>query len=265
VSVISLIICSIDPAKYAQVTKNYRTSLEGTAHEIIGIHDAQSLAEAYNRATASAHGDVLIFSHDDVEIVSSDLPGVIRRAANALDVIGIAGTSKVEGAYWPAAGFPYLHGWVTFPNREGSGYYVHVYGVDGPITTGLQGLDGMFLVVRREVFERVAFDAATFDDFHSYDVDFSYAAHLSGFRVGVTAEIALIHASTGKFAGNWTIYNKRFAEKYRGRLGTSPPARPWLVARALVASKEQIAREWPLARLIDVTGQMRARAAGEKH
>jgi len=256
---ISVIICSVDPAKYSQVTTTYCRLLAGVAHEIIGIHDARSLAEAYNRATATARGDILIFSHDDVEIVSSDLPGAIGRAANELDVIGIAGTEKVVGAYWPGAGAAYLHGWVTFPNSEGSGYYVHIYGVDAAITTGLQGLDGMFFAVRRKVFESVSFDAANFDGFHGYDVDFSYAAHLAGFRVGVTAEIALIHASAGNFSDDWSIYNDRFAAKYCSRLGASPQVRPWSVARAPVASKQQIVDQWPLARLIAVTAKMRAR------
>src|SRR5512147_697596 len=141
---LSIVVCSIDPAKYERVTATYRARLAGTAHEIIGIHDARSLAEAYNRAARNARGDVVVFSHDDVDIVSDDLAGALARALTRLDVVGIAGTSRLLNAHWPAAGHPFLHGWMSMPNRDGPGYYVNVYGVDGALSAGLQALDGVF-------------------------------------------------------------------------------------------------------------------------
>ena len=255
----SVVICSIDPARYARVTATYARLLAGTDHEIIGIHDARSLAEAYNRAARQARGELVVFSHDDVDIASTDLPGALARAAERLDVVGIAGTSKLVGAFWPAAGHPWLHGWMSMPNRDGAGYYVHVYGVDAAVTAGLEAVDGMFFAVRRPVLAQVAFDAATFDGFHGYDVDFSFAASRAGFRVGTTAEIALIHESTGKFGTEWARYGERFAAKHRGVLPAAAPVAPWSLARVLVPSKEDIVRQFPLARLAAITAQLRAR------
>ncbi len=62
---ITIIICSIDADKYARVTRNLSERLAGQAYEIIGIHDARSLAEGYNRGVRRSRGDLLIFSHDD--------------------------------------------------------------------------------------------------------------------------------------------------------------------------------------------------------
>ena len=71
---ISIIICSADPQLFAKVCANYRPALlRSVSHEIIGIHDACSLCEGYNRGIARASGDVLVFSHDDIEIVTPDL------------------------------------------------------------------------------------------------------------------------------------------------------------------------------------------------
>lgn len=257
----SVVICSIDEAKYARVTATYRRLLAGTDFEIIGIHDARSLAEAYNRAARRARGDLVVFSHDDVDIASGDLPGALARAARELDVVGIAGTSKVVDAFWPAAGHPWLHGWMSAPEAAGGGYYVHVYGVDGAVTRGLQALDGMFLAARRAVLDAVAFDEATFDGFHVYDVDFSFAAHLAGFRVGTTAEIALIHESVGDFRTTWRDYGDRFAAKYRDRLPGAGATERWSLARVLVPSKDDIVRGFPLDRLVAITRQLRAAAA----
>ena len=95
---ISVLICSIDAAKYARVTASYERLLANYPHEIIGIHDARSLAEGYNRAVQASRGEWLLFSHDDVEIVSGDLAPAILRASATLDVIGVVGTSKVLAA-----------------------------------------------------------------------------------------------------------------------------------------------------------------------
>jgi GT2 family glycosyltransferase len=255
---LSIIICSIDPAKYAAVTANYTEALAGHPHEIIGLHDARSLAEAYNRGARRARGDILIFSHDDVEIVSPDLAGAISRATATLDVAGIVGTSKVISAYWPNAGHPYLHGWITQPAGDGTGFYVGVFGVDGLVTPHLQALDGMFFAARRHVVEKSPFDEATFDGFDGYDMDFSFAAYLAGFNVGTTAEVALIHASGGDFGEAWQRYALRFDHKYRNHL---PPARPppkWSFGRALVSSREALVREFPLEKLVATTQRLRA-------
>ena len=53
----SVVICSIDSAKFARVTDNYRKLLDGREFEIIGIHDARSLADGYNRGIANARGE----------------------------------------------------------------------------------------------------------------------------------------------------------------------------------------------------------------
>jgi hypothetical protein len=261
---ISVLICSIDAAKYARVTAHYERLLSGYPHEIIGIHDARSLAEAYNRAVRRSRGEWLLFSHDDVEIVSSDLVPAIERAATSLDVIGVVGTSKVLSGYWPAAGHPFLHGWLAQPLPDGQRFYVGVFGVDGPVTAGLQGLDGMFFVARRAVVETVAFDEEAFDGFHGYDLDFSFVAYLAGFRVGTSAEIAVIHASGGKFGDAWRRYANRFAEKHRGRLPAEVFPAKWSFARMLVESKDAIMRDFPLERLTAITQQLRAAVPREE-
>jgi GT2 family glycosyltransferase len=256
----SIVICSIDAAKYERVTAMYRAQLPGGV-EIIGIHDARSLAEGYNRGARAANGDVVVFSHDDIDIASDDLGGALARAAAELDVIGIVGTSRLAGAFWPAAGHPHLHGWWSMPSNHGPGYYVHVYGVEAPITRNLQALDGMFFAVRRSVLRSIAFDEQTFDGFHVYDIDFTFRAHRAGYRVGTTAEIAVIHASQGIYAESWQSFRARFDAKHKAALPASAEARPWTYARVLVPTKEDIVRQFPLSRLAAITGQLRAKAA----
>jgi hypothetical protein len=258
---ISVVICSIDAAKFARASESFAARLAGTPHEIVGIHDAKSLAEGYTRGFARSRGETVVFSHDDVSIASEDFAGALGRALAQVDVVGIAGTTKVVGAYWPAAGHPHLRGWVTVPMRDG-GYSVNIYGIDAAISTELQGIDGCLFAARRDVVEKVGFDAGTFDAFHGYDLDFSFSAHRAGYRIGTSAEIVAIHASTGAFDDAWKVYADRFEAKHRDALPAGFTPAPWQLARIRVSDPAAIATRFPLARLIEITAKLRGGAVG---
>jgi Glycosyltransferase like family len=244
---ISVIICSIDPVKFERVSRNYGSLLEGQEFEIIGIHDAASLCEGYNRGIERSRGEVLVFSHDDVEILSSDLAAKLKRHLISHDLIGIAGSSRVVNGCWFAAGDPFVHGLVAYPETaiypDAGGnncYIVHVLGSSpDPVETGIQGLDGVFLGVKRTVVERQRFDDRTFDGFHVYDADFTFSAYLAGFRLAVCRDIVLIHDSPGDFGGEWNRFNVRFMEKFAGRLPAGPYGKRRIAAVRL-CSKERV-------------------------
>lgn len=258
---ISVVICSIDAAKFARVTANLGECLAGRPHEIVGIHDARSLAEGYNRGLEQSRGDVVVFSHDDVAIVSPDFGGALDRALARVDVVGIAGTTKVVNAYWPAAGQPHLRGWVSAPRPGGNGYSVYIYGVDGAVSDGIQGIDGCLFAARRDVAQAVTFDEATFDGFHGYDIDFSFAAYCRGYRVGTSAEIAAVHASGGAFGPAWRLYAERFQAKYRDRLPEEIRFAPLRVAHMGIERAEAIAQQFPLSQLTAISATLWAATA----
>lgn len=257
---VSVIICSIDDAKLAAATANYRERLAGVAHEIVAIRDARSLAEAYNRAARSAKGDLLVFSHDDVEHLRGDFAPVLLSGLERFDVLGAAGATRCVDAYWPAAGHPHLRGACAAPGPSGQ-VTVALYGVDGPSAEGIEALDGMFLAARREAWERVRFDEATFDGFHGYDVDFSFRAAQAGLRVGVENGFLVLHRSGGNFGERWKHYRARFLAKHFPGVDVPPPRRPPLMAFNF-ASKEDLAAQWNIEQARALTAQMHALAAG---
>jgi hypothetical protein len=55
--VISIIICSVDAAKFAAVEATYASHVGNQPYEIVGVHDARSLCEGYNRGMRRAKGD----------------------------------------------------------------------------------------------------------------------------------------------------------------------------------------------------------------
>jgi GT2 family glycosyltransferase len=220
---ISLIVCSRDPAKFAAVQAMYTAAFAAEPWEMIHIEDAASLAEGYTRGIARSRGEILVFSHDDVEILN---PAVfVDRLKGHLanyDLVGVAGTRKLVGAVWITAGPPDIFGQMAHLATDGT-IIVDIYNAPRPIVGKMQAIDGVFMAARREIFSRVAFDAATFDGFHFYDLDFSFSAHQAGLRVAVACDIHLLHASIGKFGyEDWVKYSTRFERKWKARLSPNP-------------------------------------------
>jgi len=224
---LSFIICSINPGKFARVTANLASLLDGSDYEIIGIHDARSLCEGYNRGFAQATGAFIIFCHDDIEILAPDFETRLRTHLERFDVIGPAGTTHHRGASWMHSGWPYQHGQVAHRMHDPAHYRVDIYGVDGPVTAPAQSLDGLFIACRRAVVEAIGFDEALLDGFHLYDTDFTYSAFRAGYHLAVCHDLWIVHASTGRMDQAWVEQAQRFLGKHhatvpQGAAGPNP-------------------------------------------
>ncbi len=215
---ISVIICSADEDRYAKVSARYRELLDAVPHEIIGVHDAKSLCEGYNRGVKASRGELLIFSHDDVEIVTPDFAARLLASMATQDLLGVVGATCLSGATWIGSGWPHLRGQVGMPSVAGAGITANFFGVHGPDCAPVQVLDGIFLAARRQVAIEVPFDEKNFDGWHLYDIDFTFSAHLRGFRCGVSSDQLLIHRSIGDFGDKWRFYKERFLAKHAGNL-----------------------------------------------
>ncbi|HRD65807.1 MAG TPA: glycosyltransferase [Candidatus Competibacter sp.] len=231
---LSIIICSIDEGRFAQVARNYRELLAAIPHEILRISDAASLAEGYNRGIARSRGDYLILSHDDIEIWTADFGERLLRHLDRCDMVGVAGTDLLvdTGCHsktwkytsWGAAGLGHVFGQIVLP-LEGD-YAIQVYGAPAALVGGMQALDGVFIAMRKAVAETLRFDDENFDGFHLYDLDFTYRAFLNGFNLGVLTDIVLVHRSEGRYDERWLGYHRRFLSKFESVLPKMLP-RAW--------------------------------------
>jgi glycosyltransferase involved in cell wall biosynthesis len=262
---VSIVICSIDTTKFQKVTDNYRRLYAGKSIEIIGIHDAQSLADGYNRGIAQARGELLILSHDDIEILTPDFAARIEHHLGEFELVGLAGTSKLVVGKWIGAGDPYVFALISFPVTDGGGYGTVLLGGGPVVVPAIQALDGVFMAMRRNVADAVAFDALSFDHFHLYDLDFSFRAYLTGFKLAVCRDIVLIHDSDGTFDQVWAQYKIRFEAKHRAHLPASWQAREGARASFSATTRQEILQRCAPARLAPILEQIgRANAALEQ-
>ncbi|HEY1921777.1 MAG TPA: glycosyltransferase [Tepidisphaeraceae bacterium] len=235
---ISIIICSIDDARFATVSANFANLLNNEPHEIIRIPDARSMCEGYTRGVAKSRGETLIFCHDDIEILNQDFAARLKEHMGKYDLVGVAGASRLIRAEWVAAGPPYIFGQVA-QNHPEQGFVVRIFGVPARSVGGIHAMDGLFFAARRDVAEKIPFDAQTFDGFHHYDLDFSYAAHLAGYQLGIANDIHIIHRSLGMQDKTWKDYARKFDQKYAGRLNPMP-ARRFFFAWVRAKTREEV-------------------------
>ncbi len=221
---VSVIICSINETRFRNVSALYERLFDGVPHEIIGIHDARSLCEGYNRGVAASKGDLLVFSHDDVDILTPDFAARLIASLAKHDLVGAVGATYLSGATWFGSGWPHLRGQIGVPAEDGTGIVANFFGTYGQAAAGIQVMDGFFLAARRSLAVQMPFDEQTFDGWHCYDIDFSFCAHLKGFSCAVANDLVMVHASRGKFDERWNFYRDRFLKKHERHLTFTGPA-----------------------------------------
>ncbi|MCC6560051.1 MAG: hypothetical protein IT478_01730 [Xanthomonadales bacterium] len=210
---LSFVCCSIQTALEARFRAEVTRAFSAWPQtEVCVLNDARSLAEAYNRGAAMTHGEWLVFCHDDIRFLRADFAARLALALQRFDVCGPAGATHLVGpaVLWggPANGLAH----VTYPLPDGR-YAATLCGI-GPVHARAEALDGVFIAVKRRVWEQVRFDADRFDAFHLYDIDFSYSCHRRGHVVGIAQDLHLLHDSDGSFDERWSIFADRFVRKH---------------------------------------------------
>jgi len=228
---LSVVLVSVDDARYASVSVEYERAFSDWPHECIRIKGARSMYDGYARGYAQARGEIVIFSHDDIRFAVADFAARLARAMTESDMVGIAGTTRVSGPALLWSGHPYLFGTVTHKADGEPDYEFSIMSLKGPLIRHAQGLDGVFIAVRRALVERIGFDQERFTGFHFYDLDFSYRAHLAGARISIASDLALIHKSRGPIDSHWLEAQKVFAAKFA--IPDRPPGkdRHWYAVR----------------------------------
>tara|TARA_R110000824_G_scaffold398358_1_gene602347 strand:+ start:1116 stop:1775 length:660 start_codon:yes stop_codon:yes gene_type:complete len=160
----------------------------------------ESLQKTYNKAIDFAikeRVENLVLVHDDV-ILEAFSENRIEKNFKQYDLVGIAGCNKVtleKPVLWHIMGGGFDSG-----NLVGQ----VACGVEGQKHMGGFGfypnrcilVDGVFLLIKREVFKKIRFDETCPSKWHFYDLDYSMQCHKAGFKVGV-GDFIITHKSPG--------------------------------------------------------------------
>jgi len=220
---ISFVVCSIEPQRLARLRADLQAHWHGQDWELVHIGDARGLSEGYTRGLQRARGELIVCCHDDIGLLCDDFADRLRRHLATHDLVGVAGTDRLTGPAWHWTGPPHTASWVSLPRPDG-GIVAGLLGTTAPVLRAAQALDGAFLAGRRDTFERIGFDADTFDGFHFYDLDLSYRAHRAGLDCAVALDLLIWHQSGGDFRASWRAYADRFVAKFPELRPDAPPA-----------------------------------------
>lgn len=186
-----------------------------------------SIFEAYRKGLEACNGndeDIIIFCHDDIQILNDKI-SFVRALAPCVQpdtgILGAAGTTLLgqDAIWWKqerwAAG--YHRGLVKHisngqPNLSPTNGQLMItptsYGPHGRVVA----LDGLFLAARKEVWTKIGLDKPTYFkglwDF--YDIHYTVKAHLAGLK-NYTVPVDLIHHSNGELVGRDSWHENREA------------------------------------------------------
>lgn len=181
---------------------------QSTEYELILMDNTEkrfkSAAEALNDGGMKACGEYIIFTHQDVDLISNECLRKTETILNSLEKFGIAGV----------AGKP----------KNKKGVMTNITDGNPPSAAGgikiqepeiVESLDECFFIIPNEIFKEHKFDEVVCDDWHLYAVDYSLSLkELSLYTYVLPIQL---HHGSKAFSFNETYYItlKKLLNKYK--------------------------------------------------
>jgi len=222
---ISIVICSrnkiIDPLLYQNIQETI-----GLPFDLVYIDNSDNqydIFEAYNLGVQKSQHNIICFMHDDILYKTNHWGKLVLSHFNNTNIgaIGVAGTpyvSAMPGTWWSSK--------LVAQNiiQEGKSD-THYYKTDSnkvftennnKVPVAL--LDGVWLCVRKSLFDQIQFDQLNYQGFHMYDMDISMQIQALGFELASVYDIDIVHQSIGKLNANWITNRLAFYKKWKHQL-----------------------------------------------
>jgi hypothetical protein len=229
-STIDFITVSRTPERVNTLRQSINFAMGGAIPFQLTVMDGTKydLFSGYNAAAERTRGEVLIFIHDDVQLLANPLAfGKPLQLLQNPDTgfIGAAGSRILDttGAWWGGNLTPQQ----TFQNCRGMIFHAaqNEFGIHALTWPGGSAefgqvlvVDGVMLMCHRRTIKRLnGFDGSAYRGFHFYDVDTTFRAHQLGLK-NFVAPLPLLHASLGRYDEAWEKNRRIFAEKYKADL-----------------------------------------------
>lgn len=221
---ITVITCAKNPITQSIQERNIQKTI-GTGCEYLLIDGSSNLnlAAAYNQGVSQANGDIIVFIPDDVYFMKTNWGRILEtKYMNDpwLGVVGVAGTQYLfsDKCSITAAGRPFIKGRVVYHLQNGD-FFAVVYSPENG-DYEVVSCEGVFMAVKRQLFEIISFDSMTFNGQHFFDLDFCMQARHTN-RIIVTTDIVVKKRSQTIFDKSWHSYGELFLNKWANELPAS--------------------------------------------
>ncbi|MGE4568170.1 MAG: glycosyltransferase [Bacteroidales bacterium] len=225
---ISIITCSKDPERQERFREDIAKNI-GIDFEIIAFDNRTKnwgLCRVYNFCSEQARFPYLCFMHEDVYVDTKDWGEKIVEATRELPncgVIGFAGGSHVGRnftSWWAGALQVNVYDGYNGKNHADLRANFQYHNYSNPRNEDYSRVlcvDGLFQMVKKEVWEEIRYDDHSFSGFHMYDVDFSLSvSEKYNNYVGLKYEV--YHDSHGNLTSDYIRDLFVFQNKWKHKL-----------------------------------------------
>lgn len=219
---ISLVICSRTPTINSALSENIKQTI-GCAYELVVVDNSNlqySIFEAYNVGVSKCTGDVICFMHDDILYHTENWGNLVLSYFKDQETgaIGIAGSpyvTKMPGTWW--GGGLVNQQLIDFKNGETQLLTKTVNG-QSTIKNEVVVLDGIWICIKKNLFEKIRFDDVRFKGFHFYDIDICIQINKLGYKIYTIFDVSIAHHSKGNVNQNWIdnalILNQKWEQHF---------------------------------------------------
>lgn len=232
---ISIIICSRKADISEELKQNIAQTI-GCEYEVCVIDNSSndySIFTAYNEGVRRAKGDILCFMHDDVLFNTNEWGKTVTSTFISNPEYGLLGLGGSQ--MLPKIPTPWCSTLFTVSTMHSdsipaiSSTFVNINRSIVPVVA----VDGVWMCMPRKVFEKVSFDAQTYEGFHMYDIDTCLQVIHQGYKVGVLTSIDMYHPSSGTYNRQWFDNMKKCWKKWQHLLPISVIDNPMITEETL--------------------------------
>ena len=235
---ISIVICSREPNLPMGLRDNIVKTI-GCEYELVIVdnsHNKYNIFQAYNEGVNRSKGDILCFMHDDVMFHSENWGKRVREYFDFypnLGCLGVAGSHLLldtPSSFWHSEANS-LH---YYDRDEKGGLLLIDSGAkkEDKDFEEVASIDGLWMSIRRSLFETIGFDDEVFHGFHCYDSDICMQILRMGYNIGVAYDVLIEHSGLGVQNDSYFESIRLWHQKWTG----------WLpIARGAEFSDEDIA------------------------
>jgi hypothetical protein len=223
----SVLICSINKTFLENVKLNIAQTI-GQKFEIIvwdNLLDPKPITEVYNLLASKANYPYWCFIHEDISFETHNWSEKLLSTFEqnpSIGLIGIAGAKykSRSPSGWSTGILKYDY--CNIFHKDKNGQIQHLYNnPTNSIVEPVVNVDGVFMVIRREVWKDANFNSDLLTGFHLYDIDFSLQV-FRNWSIAVIFDIDITHFTQGGDYGNiWLKYTLLWHKKFSTHLPVS--------------------------------------------